>query len=90
MVGTWISLWSRRFTADARIWLDNNPTERALRGPVVGRRNHFGSKSKAGTQVAAVFYTLVETAKVRGVNPAEYLRAAILAARAGRLLIPGT
>jgi transposase len=80
----------QRFTTDARIWLDNNPTERALRGPVVGRRNHFGSKSKAGTQVAAVFYTLVETAKVRGINPAEYLRAAIQAARAGRLLIPGT
>ncbi len=79
-----------RFTTDGSIWLDNNLTERALRGPVVGRRNHFGSKSKAGTQVAAVFYTLVETAKVRGVNPAEYLRAAIQAARAGRLLIPGT
>jgi len=79
----------QRFTTDARIWLDNNVTERSLRGPVVGRRNHFGSKSKAGTQVAAVFYTLMETAKVRGVDPAKYLREAVLAARAGRVLLPG-
>ena len=79
----------RRFTTDPRIWLDNNPTERALRGPVVGRRNHFGSKSRAGTQVAAVFYTLIETAKARKVNPATYLRDAILAARQGQVLLPG-
>lgn len=79
----------QRFTTNARIWLDNNPTERSLRGPVVGRRNHFGSKSKAGTQVAAVFYTLMETAKAQGVDPAKYLRQAVIAARAGRVLLPG-
>jgi hypothetical protein len=41
------------------IWLDNNPTERGIRGPVIGRRNHFGSKSARGTEVAAILYTLV-------------------------------
>ena len=68
--------------------LDNNPTERGIRGPVIGRRNHFGSKSKAGTKVAAIFYTLIECAKLSGVPPADYLRAALEAARLGDTLLP--
>ena len=54
--------WSKliRFVDDARIPLDNNATERGIRGPVVGRRNHFGSKSRRGTEVAATLYTIVE------------------------------
>jgi len=64
---------------DARIPLDNNATERGIRGPVAGRRNHFGSKSQRGTEVAAVFYTLLETAKLCGVDPAHYLREAAVA-----------
>ena len=47
-----------RFLDDARIPLDNNASERATRGPVVGRKNRYGSKSQRGTEVAAVFYTL--------------------------------
>ena len=58
------------------LWLDNNPTERALRGPVLGRKNHYGSKSKHGTEVAAMMYSLVESCKLVGVNPETYLQAA--------------
>ncbi len=36
----------------------------SLRGPVVGRKVHYGSKSKRGTEVAAIFYTLLKTAKL--------------------------
>ncbi len=50
-----------RFVDDTRIPLANNATERGIRGPVVGRRNHFGSKSQRGTEVAATLYTIVET-----------------------------
>ena len=53
--------------------LDNNATERALRGPVVGRKNHCGSRSKRGTEVAALSYTLFETAKLSGVDPRAYV-----------------
>jgi transposase len=42
-----------RFVHDSRIPLDNNAAERTLRGPVVGRKNHYGSRSLHGTQVAA-------------------------------------
>lgn len=85
-----IANWERltRFVDDARIPLDNNATERGIRGPVVGRRNHFGSKSERGTQVAATFYSLIETAKLHGVDPAAYLREAIRAADRGEVLLP--
>lgn len=85
-----IANWDRliRFLDDARIPLDNNATERGIRGPVVGRRNHFGSKSKRGTEVAATFYTLLETAKLCGVDPARYLREAALADARGAVLLP--
>jgi hypothetical protein len=55
-----------RFVEDPRIPLDINAAERALRGPVVGRKNHYGSRSLRGTEVAAVFYTLCETARLTG------------------------
>jgi transposase len=85
-----IANWDRltRFLGDVRIPLDNNATERAIRGPVVGRRNHFGSKSQRGTEVAAVFYTLLETAKLCGVDPARYLREAALADARGEVMLP--
>lgn len=69
-----------RFLDDPHIPLDNNATERALRGPVVGRKNHYGSRSKRGTEIAALFYTLVESAKLNGVDPRKYLRHAAEAA----------
>jgi len=61
------------FLDDPAIPLDNNATERALRGLVVGRKNHYGSKSLRGTQVAALFYSLGESAKLAGLEPAAYL-----------------
>jgi transposase len=85
-----VANWDRltRFLGDARIPLDNNATERGIRGPVVGRKNHYGSKSRRGTEIAAIFYTLLETAKLAGVNPAAYLRAAALADARGEVLPP--
>jgi transposase len=61
------------FVDNPQVPLDNNAAERSLRGPVVGRKNHYGSKSRRGTEVAAVFYTLLETAKLCGIQPTHYL-----------------
>lgn len=71
MVGLWPGLI--RFLDDAIIPLDNNPVERDLRGPVVGRKNHYGSRSQRGTEVAALFYSVLATAKRVGVEPKAYL-----------------
>src|SRR5918994_7985268 len=78
MLKRWAGL--TRFVEDPRVPLDNNAAERALRGPVVGRKNHYGSRSLRGTQVAALFYSLCETAKLAGVDPHAYLRCALSAA----------
>jgi transposase len=85
-----IGIWDRltRFIDDPRIPLDNNATERAIRGPVVGRKNHYGSKSRSGTAVASTMYSVLETAKLHDINPAVYLTAAIQAADRGDTLLP--
>jgi transposase len=75
-----------RFLDDPRVPLDNNAAERALRGMVVGRKNHYGSRSLRGTQVAALFYSLMETAKLCDVEPTAYLSEAAVAA----IRAPGT
>jgi hypothetical protein len=43
------------------------------RGVAVGRKNHYGSRSERGTRVAALFYSLIESAKLAGVEPRAYL-----------------
>jgi hypothetical protein len=64
--------------------LDNNRLERSMRGPVMGRKNHYGSHSKRGTQVAAIFYSLIESAKPVGIEPKAYIRTATLPALTGQ------
>ena len=84
MLERWVGL--TRFVENPRIPLDNNAAERALRGPVVGRKNHYGSRSQRGTEVAALFYSLIESAKLCGVEPKAYVLRALRAA----LVSPGT
>lgn len=84
MGGLWPGLV--RFLDDPAIPLDNNATERALRGVVLGRKNHYGSRSRRGTEVAALFYSLMESAKLAGVEPKAYLRRAAAAALAGETI----
>src|SRR5439155_5823389 len=74
------------FLDHAAIPLDNNATERALRGIAVGRKNHYGSRSERGTRVAALCYTLLESAKLAGVEPAAHLAEATRRA----IATPGT
>jgi transposase len=87
-----LGIWDRLtlFLDHGEVWLDNNRTERGLRGPVVGRRNHFGSKSARGTQVAATMYSLVESAKASGIDPIAYLTEVAMRAQRspGAVLLP--
>jgi hypothetical protein len=55
--------------------LDNNTSERALRGPVVGRKNFYGSGSKASAELAGRIWTITATAERAGLNPLAYLSA---------------
>lgn len=62
-----------RFLDDGRICLSNNAAERALRGIAVGRRNWTFAGSDAGGRRAAAMYTLIETAKLNGIDPRAWI-----------------
>ena len=72
MLSRWRAL--TRVFDDGRIGLDNNPAERALRGVAVGRKNYLFAGSDRGAERAAAFYTLIETAKLNGLDTEAYLR----------------
>ncbi len=63
-----------RYVDDGRLEIDNNAAERALRGVSLGRKNYLFMGSDAGGERAAAFYSLVETAKLNGLDPEDYLR----------------
>ncbi len=46
----------------------------------MSRKNHYGSRSERGTRTAALFYSLIESAKLCRVEPRAYLREATLRA----------
>jgi hypothetical protein len=72
MLVRWTAL--TRVFDDGRIALDNNPAERALRSVAIGRKNYLFAGSERGAERAAAFYTLIETAKLNGLDPEAYLR----------------
>ena len=63
-----------RFLEDGKIEIDNNAAERALRSVAIGRKNWLFAGSDIGGETAAVFYSLIETAKLNNINPWRYLR----------------
>ncbi|MFB6265316.1 MAG: IS66 family transposase [Bradymonadaceae bacterium] len=67
-----------RFIEDGRLPIDNNATERSIRQPVVGRKNYYGCRTEAGLEVAETMYTLIETCRIIGVDPHDYLKQAAL------------
>ncbi|HCU94667.1 MAG TPA: IS66 family transposase [Actinobacteria bacterium] len=53
--------------------LDNNAAERAVRTPVVGRKNYNGSGSRWAAELAGHAWTILGTARISGHNPRAYL-----------------
>ena len=64
--------------------IDNNPQERLLRNPVIGRKTWYGTHSKLGAHTTAVMFSIMESCKLNGVNPRDYLKATIASLHAGR------
>jgi len=67
--------WARLvvFLDRAEIPCHNNDTERDLRRPVKGKRNYLFAGSPRGAKVAAVFYSLIGTCLLQGIDPRRYL-----------------
>jgi transposase len=59
---------------DGRACIDNSAAERAMRPIALGRRNWTFAGSDAGGERAAAIYSLIETAKLHGLDPEAYLR----------------
>lgn len=62
------------FTGNAELPIDNNPQERLLRNPVIGRKTWYGTHSKRGAETMTVLFSIVESCKLNRVNPREFLK----------------
>jgi hypothetical protein len=61
------------FLDDGRICLTNNAAERALRGIAIGRKAWLFAGSDRGGERAVAMFTLIETAKLNGIDPQAWL-----------------
>ena len=75
MLKRWASF--TRFVDDGRLCLTNNAAERALRCIAVGRRNWTFAGSDRGGERAAAMYSLLQTARLNGVDPQAWLADAL-------------
>lgn len=62
-----------RYLDDGRAEIDNNIAERAIRAIAIGRKNWLFAGSRAGGERAAALYTVIETAKLNGLEPQAYI-----------------
>jgi transposase len=63
------------FVEQPMLPMDNNCAERALRGPVVGRKNFYGSGSQWSGELAATMFTVLMTMRRWQINPRTWLAA---------------
>src|SRR5579863_3588426 len=66
-----------RYLTDGRLEISNNAAERAIRPLALGRKNWMFAGSDSGGERAAAVYTIIETAKLNGLDPEAYLSAVI-------------
>jgi len=63
----------RRYLDAGHREIDNNRTERSLRGLAIGRKNWLFTGSPAGGHAAARLFSLIASAHLHGVEPLAYL-----------------
>jgi transposase len=62
-----------RFVEDLRIPMDNNASERKVRGPAVGRKNYYGSGALWSGRLAAMLFSFFATLEQWKLNPRRWL-----------------
>ena len=68
----------RRYTADGRLTIDNNTSERTLRQQAIGRKNWLFLGNETAGPRAAVLYTILAGAKRHRLEPWTYVREILL------------
>jgi transposase len=61
------------FVDDPRIPMDNNLSERRLRGPALGRKNYYGSGALWSGRLAAALFSILATLNLWQINPRLWL-----------------
>jgi transposase len=61
------------FVAHPVVPMDNNTAERAVRGPVTGRKNYYGSGSIWSSKQAAMLFSIFQTMRLCHLNPRTWL-----------------
>ncbi|MBV8384938.1 MAG: transposase, partial [Planctomycetaceae bacterium] len=67
------------FVEHPEVPMDNNTAERSERGPVVGRKNYYGSGAVWSGRLAAMLFSLFQTLALWGINPRIWLTAYLTA-----------
>src|SRR5579884_76886 len=67
------------FVEHPEVPMDNNTAERAQRGPVVGRKNYYGSGAVWAGRLAAMMFSLLQTLCLWQLNPRLWLTAYLTA-----------
>jgi transposase len=62
-----------RYLEEGRLNIDNNRAERAVKPFVIGRKAWLFANTTSGANASAALYSLVETAKINGLEPYDYL-----------------
>lgn len=62
------------YLKDGRLEISNNAAERRCKSYVMGRRNFLFHDQVDGAEASAIIYSLVETAKMNGLNIYSYLK----------------
>jgi transposase len=73
-----------RFLEKPELPIDNNPQERLMRNPVIGRKTWYGTHSKRGAKTAAILFSLVESCKLNNINPRKYFAELVKDLHAGK------
>jgi transposase len=77
-----------RFVDQPAIPMDNNQAERALRGPVVGRKNYYGSGATWSGELTATLFSLFHTLELWQINPRTWLTEYLNACAAAGSRVP--
>lgn len=62
------------YTTDARLQIDNNPVENAVRPVAIGRKNYLFAGSHDAASRAAMIYSLLATCRMHDINPFDWLK----------------
>lgn len=65
--------WLRNYLVDENLELSNNRGERSIKPFVMARKNLLFSNTESGTKHSSIWFSMIESAKMNGLDPAKYM-----------------